>query len=251
MMWKRNRRVTRSSLAAVAVAFTLVSACTGQAQPSHMPGAAVGANGMMGGQNYGPGMMGGVGPGAQQAAPVASLAAAQQVFQGYIDRTGNQDLALDEVMQFQWNFYAIVKEKSTGRGAFELLADPRTGVVFPELGPNMMWNTKYSPVASYGGGMMGGMSGFTPSGMMSGGSGPTAATAQPTVTADQARQFAQQWLDQNQVGSGTETPDTFPGYYTVHITLDKTITGMLSVNAYTGQVWFHAWHGGFSASTEG
>jgi hypothetical protein len=28
------------------------------------------------------------------------------------------------VPQFQWHYYAIVKEKSTSTGAFELLADP-------------------------------------------------------------------------------------------------------------------------------
>ncbi len=28
------------------------------------------------------------------------------------------------------------------------------------------------------------------------------------------------------------------------------ISGMLSVNGYTGQVWYHAWHGGFIASSE-
>jgi hypothetical protein len=53
-------------------------------------------------------------------------------------------------MQFQWNYYAIVKDQSSGTGAFKLLADPRTGVVFPEIGPNMMWNTRYSPMATYG-----------------------------------------------------------------------------------------------------
>jgi len=49
-------------------------------------------------------------------------------------------------MQFESNYYAIVMEQSTGLGAFELLADPQTGAVFPEMGPNMMWNTKYSPM---------------------------------------------------------------------------------------------------------
>src|SRR5579859_4921440 len=128
----------------------------------------MGQGGMLGGQ----GMMGG--SAAQQASPIASLDAAKQAFQAYVDRTGNQDLALDEVMQFQWNYYAIVQEKSTGSEAFELLADPQTGTVFPEVGPNMMWNTKYSPMAKYGGGMMSGMGGFTPDGMLSGTWGPTA-----------------------------------------------------------------------------
>ena len=73
---------------------------------------------------------------------------------------------------------------------------------------------------------------------------------EPSVGADQATQIAQQWLDQYQPGSATEAPDGFPGYYTLHITKDGQITGMLSVNAYSGQVWFHTWHGAFTASTE-
>ena len=232
--------VIGAPLVAVALVLATVSATSAQTQPPTTPG------GMMGGQ----GMMGGSSTGAQQATPLSSLDAAKQAFQGYVDRTGNQDLALDEVMQFQWNYYAIIKEKSTGTSAFELLADPQTGAIFPEMGPNMMWNTKYSPMATYGGGMMGGMGGFAPGGMMSGTWGPTAPTTQPTVTADQAKQIAQQWLDQYQAGSATEAPDSFPGYYTLHITKDGTINGMLSVNAYTGQVWYHTWHGTFAASSE-
>jgi heat shock protein HslJ len=72
----------------------------------------------------------------------------------------------------------------------------------------------------------------------------------PSVSPDQAQQIAQQWLDQHQSGSTTETADAFPGYYTLHIAKDGTLTGMLSVNAYTGQVWYHSWHGAFVASTE-
>jgi hypothetical protein len=223
-------------LAVAVLAFSTVSATFAQTQPTAESG------GMMGGGRIGAGVMGQGGMmggyGAQQTAPLASVDAAQQAFQAYVDRTGNQDLVLDEVMQFQWNYYAIVKEKSSGSGAFELLADPRTGAVFPEMGPNMMWNTKYSPMVTHGGGMM------------SGAWGPTTATAQPTVTAAQAQQIAQQWLDQYQPGSATETPDSFPGYYTLHITRDGEISGMLSVNAYTGQVWFHTWHGAFVASSE-
>ena len=122
-------------------------------------------------------------------------------------------------MQFQWNYYAIVKDTSTGNGAFELLANPQTGAVFPEMGPNMMWNTQYGHMAGFG--MMGGWR--------------AQPTGQPSVSADQATQIAQQWLDQYQPGAATETPDTFPGYYTLHITKDGTITGMLSVNSYTGR----------------
>ena len=36
------------------------------------------------------------------------------------------------------------------------------------------------------------------------------------------------------------------GYYTIH-TVDKdgNILGMLSVNGFSGDVWYHSWHGVF------
>ena len=195
-----------------------------------------GPGGMMGG-GYGPGMMrGGYGPGGMMGAwpgttaaatPLSGIADAREAFQAYIDRTGNTDLTLDEVLQFQQNFYAEVKEKSTGTGAFELLANPQTGIVFPEFGPNMMWNTKYGHMARW-----------------------TQPGGTSTVTADQAKTDAQQWLDANQPGSTTEAPDAFYGYYTLHILKDGKVAGMLSVNGYTGQVWYHTWHGAFIASSE-
>jgi hypothetical protein len=227
------------------LALGTVGGAFAQTRPTPVPGGMMGGGGMIGGG----GMMG-FGPGAQ-ATPLASIDSASQAFQRYLDSVGNPDLALDEVMQFQWNYYAIVKEQSTGLGAFELLANPQTGAVFPEMGPNMMWNTKYSPMARFGGGMMGGMGGMLSRGMMSGPWGPTTPATQPSLTPEQAQQFAQQWLDQYQPGSSAEAPDPFAGYYTVHVTSGGQITGMLSVNAYTGQVWFHTWHGTFVAANEG
>ncbi len=159
-----------------------------------------------------------------------TLDQAQQAVQTALNRTGDADLAIDEIMEFENNFYAIVKEKSTGIGAFELLVQPQTGAVFPEYGPNMMWNTKY--------GMMG-------NGMMGQRAVSASANARMPVSAAQATQIAQRWLDQNQPGSTTEAPDTFYGYYTLHILKGGAITGMLSVNGSSGQVWYHTWHGAF------
>jgi hypothetical protein len=244
-MKNRGIAMFAGAVLAAALAVGTLSSAFAQTQPGYVPG------GMMGGQGVGPGTMGGHGPGmmggaggmmggsgtgatSSTAQPITSLDGARQAFQHYIDAAGRTNLALDEVMQFQWNYYAIVKDAPTGQGAFELLANPQTGAVFPEMGPNMMWNTQYSPMA--GSGMMSGFSQQP--------SGP------PTVSADQAQQIAQQWLDQNQSGSATETADVFPGYYTLHITRDGTVTGMLSVNGYTGQVWYHTWHGTFVSSTE-
>jgi hypothetical protein len=89
---------------------------------------------------------------------------AVEAAQQYLNSFNNADLALAEVMEFDNNFYAVVTEKSTGTGAFELLVNRYTGAVYPEPGPNMMWNTKYGHMA--GGGMMGG--GMMGGGMMGG-----------------------------------------------------------------------------------
>src|SRR3989304_4014594 len=64
--------------------------------------------------------------------------------------SGYVDLVPKEVMEFSNHFYVLGVEKSTGKGALELLVQ-RNGVVHPEPGPNMMWNTKYGHMAGVGG----------------------------------------------------------------------------------------------------
>ncbi len=152
--------------------------------------------------------------------PITSPDQAQTAFQGYLDRLGNPDLALDEVLEFQQHFYVAVKEQSSGGYAFELLADKQTGAVFPEFGPGRLWNTKYGHAPVW-----------------------AAAVGQTTIPPERARELAQQWLDANQPGSAAEHLDAFPGYDTLRITRNGQITGLLSVNVSTGQVWYHAWLG--------
>jgi hypothetical protein len=236
---------TAALTAGLAVGTLATGFAQGAPQPGWGPGAMMGGagssmmsgsgpGGMMGGQSYGPGMMSGWSQGTPgQAQPINSLDEAKVAFQHTVDATGNTNLALDEVMQFQRNYYAIVKDTATGQGAFELLANPQTGAVYPEMGPNMMWNTQYGHMAGVG--MMG--------------TQRQQPSRQPAIGADQAQQIAQHWLDQNQPGSATETADAFPGYYTLHFTRDGQLSGMLSVNGFTGAVWYHTWHGGFVAST--
>ena len=137
-------------------------------------------------------------------------------------------LAADEVIEFSHNYYASIREKGTGIGAFEILIDRVTGRVIREPGPDMMWNAKYSPMR---GGMMGGF-GATSSRPM-------------TVTALQAQDAAQHWLDANWAGANAKAPDTFYGFYTVDFERTGQLVGMVSVNGYTGQVWYHSWHGTF------
>ena len=155
----------------------------------------------------------------------------------------NPDLEVVELMEFEKNFYAQVAEKSTKINAFELLIDPYTGVVMPEYGPNIMWNTKYGREDG-----MGGM-------MMQGWAGPDFGqpTADMPVKLEQARKNAQAYLDARKSGlTIEEDTDIFYGYYTVH-TVDKggETVGMLSVNGYTGRVWYHTWHGKFIGMADG
>jgi hypothetical protein len=210
--------------------------------------------GMMGGQGFG-GMMGGQGQqgacsavnGARPAecpllggaanpanAQPISIDQAAEAAQQYLKNYNNADLKLAEVMEFDNNFYAVVTEKSTGIDAFELLVDRYSGYVSPEPGPNMMWNTKYGPMAGRGG-MMGGMMGQWKQ-----------QTGSMSVKVEQARTAAQQWLDDNQPGARLADDEMqFYGHYTMDFLKDGKPAGMLSVNGYTGQVWYHTWHGNF------
>jgi len=164
------------------------------------------------------------------AQPIA-LDRAVEAAQQYLKNYNSADLKLAEVMEFDNNFYALVAEKSTGAGAFEPLVNRYTGVAHPEPGPNMMWNTKYGHMGN-GRGMMGGRWNQQ-SGTM-------------TVTVEQARATAQEWLDGNQTGARLADDEMqFPGYYTMDFLRDGETAGMLSVNGYTGQVWYHTWHGSF------
>ncbi len=144
----------------------------------------------------------------------------------------SSSIEIDELMEFEHNYYAIVSERNSGIGAMELLIDKTTGNVSPEIGPNMMWNTRYGMHA--GRGMMGW------SGAMN------------ELTGDQAVAIAQSWLDEHQPGVQTEGhADAFYGYYTIHTIRDGHIDGMLSVHGRTGLVWYHTWHGTFIQMVEG
>lgn len=98
-------------------------------------------------------------------------------------------------------------------------------------------------------GMMDGSRPGSASGGMMGRSGaPTASSRSGPVSLGDARTLAQGWLDAHQPGVHVETGgDAFPGYFTFETLRDATITGMISVNASSGTVWPHWWHGAFIA----
>ncbi len=230
------------------------------AQPSMAPGA-----GHMGGAR-------------QSAGQPLSIAQAETIVRQALARSGYQGLAPGHIMEFSNNFYVAVTYKVGGQGALELLVDRYTGVVHPEP-QSMMWNTQFGHMRGGGGpgdGLMGGAmtpggaggmmgpgghgggsacpggpsmmgGGMGPGGMGPGMMGPTPVTAgSPSVTTARARRLAQQFLDARLPGARLEEDTmTFPGYYTLDFTRNGRIAGMVSVNAYTGQVWYHAWHGTF------
>jgi len=191
------------------------------------------ATGGCGGPGAGPrsGMMGGCGaarPG-WNTTPVSgtlTIEEARDAVEHYIAGLGYSGLEVTEVMEFEYNFYAIAQERDTGIGALELLIDKQTGAVGPEMGPNMMWNGKYG--MHRGGWMMGGGAALT-----------------NTIPPEEAVQIAKRWLDVYRPGTTVEDADPFYGYYTVHTLKDGEIDGMLSVHGTTGQVWYHTWHGRF------
>ena len=195
----------------------------------------------------GPGMMGGWGgpwsPRYQLEADPLTLEQAEEATENYLALLGDQDLVLAEVMEFAYNFYAEVEEKSTGIHAFELLVDRYTGSIYPEPGPNMMWNIKYGHMGGYG--MMGG-----PRGGLRRYNQQTPTSDMP-ISQKQALDYAQRFLDYRVPGvQVAHNADRFYGYYTIHVLKGNEIFGMLSVNGYTGQVWYHTWHGEFIAMKE-
>jgi hypothetical protein len=201
---------------------------------------------------HGPGMMGAggmMGGAATTRSSAVTMPEAVQQTEQYLAQTGNSDLTFDEVEEYTNNFYVAVREQSTGTYAFELLIDPATGAVWREPGPDMMWNTKYGMMAGYGrSGMMGGGSG---PGMMGGygGTGHATVSGTPTAdtpgTADQATSLAQAYLDNALPGTTAGDAHAFYGFRTIEVRRDGQTVGMLSVNGYTGAVWYHTWHGDF------
>lgn len=202
---------------------------------------------MMGGMMNGmmSGMMGGMintnSPFYTQVEPL-SIAEATDILNAYIADLNESNLELGEVMIFDNHAYAEIIESDTGIGVMEVLVDPATQAVYPEMGPNMMWNLKYGMMSGFGGyGMMGMMMGNR-FGFNQGAA--AAASAEMPVSADQAVELAQKYLAANFPHlTADEHTDPFYGYYTLHVQEDGETVGMLSVNGYSGQVFPHTWHG--------
>jgi hypothetical protein len=149
----------------------------------------------------------------------------------YLERNDLSGLEIAEIMEFSKNFYIEVYEPDTGIGAMELLVDKSSGFIFPEYGPNMIWNLKY------------GMHSQIPI---------SQDNIEMYINEDEATRLAEKYLAKiNSSEIIGDEVEKFYGYYTIHtITEDGNITGMLSVNGFTGDVRYHNWHGIFIDMTE-
>ncbi|MFZ3170010.1 MAG: hypothetical protein WA130_20545 [Candidatus Methanoperedens sp.] len=198
----------------------------------------MGQSGMMGGGMMGGGMMGGSGGmmGSMMQmmggnmlvsggvpynsnGSLVSLEQASDIAKRYLAAQNNPELELADLEEWEFNFYVEYKEKSTGTKAFQMLIDKYSGIVSPEMGPNMMWNTKYGMMRTQPGSM--------------------------TLTKEQAVAYAQQFLDSRLQGTKAEDSGLFYGYYHFDVKKDNKMYGMLDVSGYSGQVWYHTWHGNF------
>jgi hypothetical protein len=159
--------------------------------------------------------------------PPVTVDTAAELVRDQLARWGYGNLVPKKVMEFTNHFYVLVVEKGTGKGAMELLVG-WDGFVHPEPGPNMMWNTKYGHTVGW----------------------RTLPLGTPPVSRERARELAQEFLTQTYPGTTADEGTEFYGYFTFHVLRDGRPVGMLSVNAYTGQVWYHGWHGAFVREKE-
>lgn len=179
---------------------------------------------------------------ARTESPSITMAQAERISKRFLSFLNDPNLAVKEIMEFENNFYVIYYEEDTGMGAFEMLIwkiGPNAGRMAPEPGPNVVWNIKY--------GMMR-MHGMGPSTMGSLYEG--APTADMPISEGEARTIGQRYLDEHFPGAIITESTKFYGYYTFDFGKDGEIIGMLSVNGYSGQVWYHGWHGAFIGMEE-
>ncbi|WP_456446010.1 peptidase M4 [Deinococcota bacterium DY0809b] len=185
----------------------------GDAAPWGGPGYGMGMG--MGGYGMGGMMMGGVY--LPDARPLAEDEAKARL-RSFVDRFA-PGAQIRDLMAFSQNYYAQIVDKD-GRGLGEVLVDRYTGAVYPEPGPNMMWNR-----------------------------GPAGWSVPARYDLEAAKQLAENFLNGFLPGSRIMEEQAFSGYYTFDFGRDG-IEGMLSINAYTGEVWVHSWHGPFLGEDE-
>jgi hypothetical protein len=132
---------------------------------------------------------------------------------------GYAELAVDAVAAYQDGFYAVAKDKTSGKAALELYVDADYGMV--SAAGVAGWNTKYGRSLAW----------------------PLASGA--SITAEEAKKLAQDWLDRSRTTVKYELKVVeLPGYYSVQMYDAGKLAGLVAVNAYTRQVWYRGGCGG-------
>lgn len=167
---------------------------------------------------------------------------ASSAVQNYLGSMGYSNLGIKSMQEYSNMYYAQLYESSNGTGAFELAVNKTTGLVTPMQGATMMWNTKYGVNST---GMMGYMYTTSSSGGMMGGNGMMnwlrgTPTTHMAISMEQAKTFAQQYLDANQTGTTIGQVTTYYGYYTMQVMRNDNIVGMMSVYGNNGQVMYYS-----------
>lgn len=175
--------------------------------------------------SYGSGMMGDMMALYYPGATPINQEEARQKMEDFAKQYGS-NLEVDDFMAFSSNYYAVLKDTDSNQSIAEILVDRYSGSVYPEPGPNMMWNTRF-------------------------GAGRMKAEGADYDLAG-AKKLAEIFLTGYLPGAQITESKQMPGYYTYDFGR-QDIEGMLSVNAYSGQIWVHTWHGpylgGFNATT--
>jgi hypothetical protein len=169
------------------------------------------------GYNYGPGpVMMGYGDMMalyySNAKPISSERALLSMKE--LARQYGPNVSVEDFMTFSSNYYAVLKDNDSGKGIAEALVDRYSGLARPEPGPNMMWNIRFGA----GREKLGGKS------------------------QAEAKKLAEDFLVDFLPGAKVMETQAMPGYYTFDFGRED-IEGMLSVNAYDGEIWVHTWHG--------
>jgi len=169
--------------------------------------------GMTGPGMMGSGMMSGYRGWSQAGAVPISRDEAERLASEFAGQLGEGYVAVDVTGSTE-NYYAVIEEEASGAPITEILVDRYTGRASLEPGPAMMWRTS---------------------------AGTRAATA--TYDLGAARALGDTFLGGYLPGAEILESHAFPGYYTLDFGRDRRAEGMLSVNAYSGAVWVHTWHG--------
>ena len=71
------------------------------------------------------------------------------------------------------------------------------------------------------------------------------------MSSNQAVESAQGFLEPYYPGAeADQNADRFYGYYTLQVVQEDVVVGMCSVNGYSGQVFYHNWHGEYLEMSE-